>query len=42
MAGSTTITITKKNAVWDGFKGFVVVEIEWVTQAAGSCILYFR
>jgi len=36
MAGSITVTITKKQSIVDSFRGFIEVKIDWVTQAAGA------
>jgi len=36
MAGSITVTLTKKQSVWDGLRGFIECKIDWVTQAAGA------
>lgn len=36
MAGSITVTITKKDVVWDNGKGFVEVKIDWTAAADGS------
>lgn len=36
MAGSITVTITKKAVVWDNGKGFVEVKIDWTAAADGA------